>query len=487
MNQEKLDQATELAQRIERDENRSGRIRAAVGLGFIASGIAASGLLIAGTFDDERFSREVPFNETAQNVVNGVDDVLSTAGMIAVPAAAVGIGAIKLGAYRNKRLTSIDKRSSQELSDDGHSRPNIARRALRTVGAGSMPVVVSASAAVGALTAGIGTEITEGPSRPITAFDQFADGGSMITQYETAMPMLESKLSENLVATVQAEAAERNIDTTAISLGLNSLEHGGSARTALTLGIEADKLPDQLQLASCDTVPIFVDEAAHIATGASVKINGVDSYVVGQAEDISATNRVGVVMSQEALELCVNKNPETQSHAVILDTDLVTTQEILGEANSFFQETATAISKEQYVDNSEDFWESNVKPITNTLALVGLMTSFVAMGGSAVSRMLRNRRELAAKLAAGESVNRFRVTELVRAAKDGLVGSTVGVTVAAALTVPVNALESGMRAGLGVKEAMVGYAVGLLGTMGGTLLHIVRPKKVVDPSEHTRV
>lgn len=486
MNQLQIDQASEIARDIERNEHNSGRLRAGIGLGFVACGFAVSGAFIAGSLDDERFAHEMPFNETAQEIVNSVDDVLGVAGKIALPASLLGIGAVKLGARSNNRLRSIDKRSSQELADDGHSRPNIARRTLRSVGAGSMPVVVGASAAVGALTAGIGTEISEGPNRPIASFDQFAPGDAMVTQYEGAMPMLESKISSDLTDAIESEAASRGVDTTSLTIGLNSLQHGDDVRTALSIGVESYRLPTDLRLDSCDTVPVFVDDAANIETGASISINGVDAYVAGQAEGISATNRIGLVMSQESLEKCINKNEDIQSHAIILDTDTVSAQEILEWANTE-EETATIISKERYTENSEKFWESNVKPITNTLALVGLMTSFIAMGGNAVSRMLRNRRELAAKLAAGESVNQFRVTELVRAAKDGVLGSTVGVTAAAALTVPVNALESGMRAGLGLHEAMVGYAVGILGTLGGTLMHIARPNKVVDPSEHTRV
>lgn len=486
MNQQDIDTASQIAHEMERKENISSRMRAAVGLGFISCGMAATGVLIAGSLDDERFAQEMPFSETAQNVVNSVDDVLGTTGTIVLPASLLGIGAVKLGAVRSSRLRSIDKRSSQELSDDGHSRPGVVRRSLRSVAAGSMPVVVGASAAVGALTTGIGTEITEGPSRPITSLDNFAKGESMIVQYEGAMPMLESKLSEGLADSVTQSAAAHDIGVTAVSLGLHSLVYKGDSRTALTLGVSESRLPYELRSSDCDDIPVLVDEAARIENGATIHLNGIETYVVGEAKDISATNRIGVVMSQEALENCINKNDEVQSHALVLDTDLVSAQEVLDDANAS-DEIATVISKDRYVENSEDFWESNVKPITNTLALVGLMTSFIAMGGNAVSRMLRNRRELAAKLAAGESVNRFRVTELVRAAKDGVLGSTVGVTAAAALTVPVNALESGMRAGLGLHEAMVGYAVGIVGTMGGTLMHIIRPGKVVDRSEHTRV
>lgn len=486
MNQEQLDQASQLGHQFEQSERRSDRIRVAFGLGFAACGVAAGALLATGTLDEERFAQEVPFSPFAQDAVNSVDDVLGTAGSVAVPAVLLGIAGVKIGSRYSSRLRSIDKRSSQELSDDGHGKPNIARRALRTVGAGSVPVVVGASAAVGALTAGIGTEITEGPTRPIMAFDQFATGETMITQYEDAMPMLESKLSQDLTSAVADEASSRGIDTTAITLGLNSLKYENDTRTALTVGVEAGKLPEVLDYNSCYAVPVFVDKAARIPEGSSIEINGTQAKVMGEVEGASATNRIGIVMSQEALESCINKNEEIQSHALILDTDVETAEQVLDVANTS-GEDAAVITKERYEENSEDFWESNVKPITNTLALVGLMTSAVAMGGNMMSRMLRNRRELAAKLAAGESTKLFAATEMLRSAKDGVVGSTLGVSVAAALTVPVNALESGMRAGLGVKEVMVGYAVGVLGSVGGTLVHIVRPSKVIDRSQHTRV
>lgn len=481
-----LNQAEQITQDIERNINSSGRLRAAIGLGFIAAGVTVTGALLSDEFDDTRFSQEMPFNKTAQEYVNNVDDMLGGVGRVVLPASLLGIGIVKLGARRSSRLQSIDKRSSQELSDDGHPTPNIVRRGLRQVAAGSLPVVVGASAAVGGLTAGIGTEITEGPSRPIIALDQFAPGEAMIAQYENAMPMLESSISQDLTSSVEGLASERSIDTTPVSLGLNSFVYNNQNLTGLTLGIEADKLPEDMAFTTCEQIPVIIDSAANIPTGSSMEINGIATYIVDQVDNISATNRIGAVMDQEALETCVKKNSETLSHAVILDTDPETAEQILSEANEF-DETATVISKEQYIQNSNDFWESNVKPITNTLALVGLMTSFIAMSGSAVSRMLRNRRELAAKRAAGESVSHFRATELVRSAKDGVLGSTVGVAAAAGLTVPVNAIESGMRVGLGLHEAMVAYAVGIVGTIGGTAIHMIRPNKVVDPSEHTRV
>lgn len=483
MSPQEQDQAELIAQQINSKEHSRSLVRAVVGLGFIA---AAGAAVIAGnSLQDDRFEQVVSFNETAQHVVNDVDKGLGLAGEIALPASLLTIGAIKLGASRNNRLRSIDKRSSQELSDDGHAHAGLVRRGLRNVAAGSMPVVVAASAAVGALTTGIGTEISDGPSRPITAFDSFAPGDTMITQFKGAMPMLESTITADMTQEIEQAAEEKGVEATSLQLGLNSIESGTQTFTALTLGVESDKLPEELRNAYSGNIPALVDESANIKPGSEIKVNGVDVKIVGTTEGISAINRVGLVMDQSALEKYINNNDEETSHAIILDTDLKTGQEILEQAGGTNE--ATVITKEKYVENSKDFWESNVKPITNTLALVGLMTTFIAMGGNAVSRMLRNRRELAAKLAAGESVNQFRITELVRGAKDGILGSTVGVGLAAAMTVPVNALESGMRVGLGVHEAAVAYAVGILGSVGGTLVHVIRPKKVVDPSEHTRV
>lgn len=488
MSPQELDQADSIARQIEQVEHNSSIVRIAVGVGFVAA--AGAAIYGATQLDDARFAQQMPFSEQAQDAVNKIDDGLAVAGMIGLPVALAGIGVVKLGASRSNRLRSIDKRSSQELSDDGYTRSNIVRRGLRQVAAGSMPVVVTASAAVGALTAGIGTEITDGPGRPITAFASFAPGQAMVTQFPGAMPMLESTLSEDLTRRISSQSRRRGVEATTLQLGLNSVQNGSQTLTGLTLGVQGDRLPSEMRAGyGCDTVPVLVDSSAGIDKGTHLKINGVDSVVVGEAKNISAINRVGIVMDQEALERCVNKSETENSHAVVLDTDPETAGEILADAQGeqIDPETAVVISKDEYLDNSKDFWRSNVKPITNTLALVGLMTAFVAMGGNVMSRMLRNRRELAAKLAAGESVNQFRITEIVRGAKDGVLGSTVGVGLAAALTVPVNALESGMRVGLGLHEAAIGYAVGILGSVGGTLLHVIRPKKIVDPSEHTRV
>lgn len=486
MTDPELQQASQIEEAILSRERHESRIRVGIGLGITAVGMSIAASIASGVFDDERFEQPMPFNETAQEIVNSVDDGLAATGKILLPASLFAIGAVKLSSARSNRLRSIDKRSSQELSDEGHH-PSFVRRGLRNVAAGSMPVVVSASAAVGALTAGIGSEITNGPSRPIQAFGELAPGESMVTQYPGAMPMLESNISAALSRRIQDISQQRGVNATPIDLGLHSIQNGTQRLTGLTLGVEERNLPPELQSDSCETIPVYSDESAGFKTGAKLMVNNVEVTVVGEAENISAINRIGLVMDKDLMGECIDKDQKPKSHAVILDTDQQTANEILAEANPGNKETATVITQDEYIKNSEKFWESNVKPITNTLALVGLMTSFIAMGGNAVSRMLRNRRELAAKLAAGESVNHFRATEMLRAAKDGVLGSTVGVTAAAALTVPVNALESGMRVGLGVHEAMVGYAVGLVGTLAGTLLHIVRPNKVVDPSEHTRV
>lgn len=478
---------TDLNPLLEQQHRHGNRVRVAVGLGFIATGMAATAALAGDAFGGDRFDHAMPFSETAQEVVNNVDNGLGVAGEVLLPTGLLTIGALKLGAGRSARLRNIEKRSSQEAASDGHSSNSMYHRTLRTFAAGTMPVAVATGAAIGTLTTGIGAEITDGPSRPIVAFDSFAPGNTMITQYDGAMPMVESSLTAQLTEKIEAEAKKRSIAATAFQWGLNVGEHGNASFTALTLGVERSRLPGELHGGDdCGAdIPTLIDESAKLKVGDRFEINGATAVVVGETHDFSAIGREGIVMDETALERCVNKDQEVNSHAVVLDTDPQTAKDILATANTN-HEAATVITKEHYIKNSQDFWEGNSKPLTNTLALVGVFAGFIASGGYVLSRMLKNRTQLASRDASGESTARFRATEVVRGIKDGLIGSTVGVVAATPLTLGVNMLQTGLRVGVGIHEVMVGYGVGMLATVGGTLFHVMRSKKIIDPSEHTR-
>jgi hypothetical protein len=171
---------------------------------------------------------------------------------------------------------------------------------------------------------------------------------------------------------------------------------------------------------------------------------------------------------------------------VVLDASGLTARRILAAAAPG-GEPAVVVSRRRYISNSETFWTSNVKPITNILAVVSGLVALIAMAGSVNGRLLRNRREYAGKIAAGVSVRLLQSTELLRATKDGLVAAIVGTAVAFVVVPLTNVTEPGFGAGVSEKDVLVGCAVGLLGCVGGALIRTARLARAVDVAESTRI
>lgn len=462
--------------------------RGIVGAGMLAVGAAAAVAFASGVGEDDRAEYHVPFSPAAQEAVISIDDHLAEAGKWAFPGSLFVIGAVKLGATRSPRLRAADRDSSQEPSSDGSPGNAPHRRVLRAVAAGSMPVVAISAVGLATFTEAISTEVGQGPNRPIERLFEYMGPGTLVAGYEGAMPMVQSNVTRELEIAVRTEAQERGIGTTAIGQNLGQLVHGDQTLSKLTLGIEqADgSRLDWKAEAGCDEpVPVTVDEAADIPVGSTVQLNGTEAVVVEHATGMSAMNRIGVVMDLEAVDACLAKDADAPHHIIGMQTDEATAESILAEANTG-GETAAVITTGQYIENNEKFWKSNVKPITNVLALVSGGVALLSMSGMMSARLLRNRRELAAKMAAGVSDTYIRATELLRATKDGVVASTFGTMAAAAGTPMANALESGFHASVGAKEVFVGFAVGTIGSIGGAFARLIKLRKTVNPQENTR-
>lgn len=452
--------------------------------------MVAAGLAVYGAYEgsqsDQKLAVEMPFSQEVQHAVSRVDDVLAEVGKYSLIVGAGAIGAVKLAGRRNMALREIDFASSHEMSDD-RPKKGAARRALQHTFTDKVPVIASVGVALGTFTGGIGTEVSEGPSRPIEAFGTVAPGDSMITQYKEAMPMTQSNVNEAVVAAVQKEAAERGIRATSLNLNLGvTTTQANESFPNLTLGTDMPEGSplDWKSADGCVRIPIAVDTSSGFKVGQSLQMNGVETVVADTAEDMSAINRVGTVMDKEAMNQCLEQGTTT-THAVVLDTDKQTAGDILAEANPG-QKPAAVISKDDYKANSEDFWESNSKPITNILSLAALGTVLVSLGGTVYARLVRNRREWAMDLARGVSENQLRSTELLRSTKEGVLASVLGIPMGAAATVGSNAVVSGFNAGMGYKEAMIGAAVGIAGSIGGAAIRLVRPVKLIDVKENTR-
>jgi hypothetical protein len=463
--------------------------RALIGGGFLAAAAASAYGIYQGVQSDERLAVDMPYIQEAQDAVNSVDGIVQTIGEGGLVLALGTIGAVKMSSRWNSTARAIDFASSKEMTNDGNHQPGIARRALQSTFAGNIPVIASVGVALGTFTGAIGTEVSEGPSRPIEAFDQFAPGDAMVVQYEGAMPMVQSNVNNKLAAAVRAEAAKRNVKTTPLSLNLGTMvtpDKQSFSDLAVGLDVPEGSPLDWKPAEGCQMIPVQIDKTAGLHNGDKVNLNGIDAKVVGELEGSSAINRVGIAMDHEAMKECLEQGSNIGDHAIILDTDQATADQILTTANAELHAPAAVITKEEYKHNSEEFWVSNVKPITNILALSAIGAVLMSLGGNLRARLLRKRREWATDFARHISENKMRGVELLRSAKDGVLASVVGVTAATAITPAANSIVAGFHAGVGFKEAMMGAGVGIIGSIGGAAAKLFRPRKTINPKEYTR-
>lgn len=466
---------------IEHNDSRNRLIR---GLGMAAIGLAAAGAIAAGVqHEGDRLSHEMPFVHQAQTVIEEADKGFEAIGIAGAVLTASAIGAVKIGARRSTKLAAIDTWSGKELVDKGHSSQGIIGRAVRNT-----PWVAAAGVALGTLTAGVSSEVGNGPERPIDAMFTNLAPGVPIVQYKEAMPMVQSNVNNELTARVQKIATQEGVKAHILDLNLGAMNYGNQTYTDLSAGIEMPKTSPAAWSPEdgCKQIPVMIDKAAHIPVGATVELNGVEAKNVGTVSGNSAMNRIGVVMDNKALETCLEQDANAPHHAITLETTPAKAQAILAEANQGLDAPATVDSVAEYKKQSSNFWNANVKPITSLQEMAASAMVLVALGGAMGERLLRNRAQWADKLANGVSASQLRATELLRSAKQGMKASMVGVAAGVVPTIGAGMLESGFQPGVGAREALIGAGVGFAGTVLGGASRLIRLNKTIDVEEHTR-
>ncbi len=460
------------------EEDRRRTVSGAV-MGVLATAAAAGVAYAATKGVDFQVSAALPYVRAAQDAVVNLDKALVPVGEIGAPLTLAGIAAVKLAAIGNSRARFIDRFSSREPSTDGRrSRLSPVKR----IG------LAMAGGALATFTASIATEVTNGPDRAVDQLSQYAPGDAMVVQDNEAMPMVESNVNSKMTARIIQEATADGIRAHVVDLYLGTEDHRGDVRTTLAVGTD---MPEGSPLSwvpgmGCTDVPVAIDRGASVPVGDAFDMGGVKFRVVETTTGGSAMNRESVVMDRDAMSNCLRQEPEAPPHAIVLDTSVDQAKQLVAEAHDGINAPVAVISKDEYKANSEAFWKDNVKPITNVLSLVAGSFAFVAMGGAMASRILRNRRPLAVKMASGASTSVLRAAEVMRAAKDGIAASVGAVVLGTGGAIASNALEAGFNAGVGFREAMIGTALTLIGTVGGSVASLVGLRKTANPSKNTR-
>jgi len=304
--------------------------------------------------------------------------------------------------------------------------------------------------------------------------------------------MLDGSITRGLSEKIINIAHSDNIQSSSFTKYLGTLTTSGQSLSTLEFGIA---VPNKSPLywdsgVGCRNMPVGIDRSARIKKGSEIDIDGVNAVVTSETSGMSAIGRVGVVMSEQAMNDCIEKEPNGPVYAVGMDTSLSNGKKILEQAEHNTPSatpSATVITKDQFIQNSLNFWEANVKPITNTMAVFSGLFALVAMSGAITGRLVRNKRELASMSAAGMKTSVIRGTEIMRAAKDSIVATVFGGAISLITPFIVNSLESGFKAGINLQDLGVGAAIGSIGCFGGIIKSMRKPNKIINVPENTRV
>jgi hypothetical protein len=443
----------------------------------IAGGVGAAVLIGSGVVDGN-IGGSLPYSELAQDIVTSFDDYLAVAGAGLTFLGYTSVGGLKLAASKRSYANSIDTLSGKPLSVETSGK--IGRLASKISG------VVVTGVAMSTLAAGIGTAVTEGPNGPIESVFEIVgaeEGGSMIVGYDDAQPMLDSNVSRLDAASIIEQAGLENIDAVPMGLELTSITFGDDDYTSLTLGIEPS-IDERLQPREDGLMPVIVDEIAGIPAGSEIIINGQEAVVTGTIEGASALNRVTVLASNGDLAEKLEGDKNHSFHAVLVDASEEKTTDIVKAAGAT---SSAVISTDKYIENSESFWNKNVKPITSVLHVMSALVALVSAGSLIGSGILKNRRELSTAYASGVSLSTLKSIEVIRSLKRGLVSAPVGVASAIAISPFVNSISLGLNYAIGMKEAMVGMAVGIGSSVAGAMMKVMKLESTINPEDHTRI
>ncbi len=447
-----------------------------------AASITAAGLAL----HDERFTLgQMSHSETLEGAVNSADNLLSTVGVLGAFGALAVVSAARLASDSSARYRAIDVASGKELTDDGAKGGLLAK--LR----GNVAAVPMAAAAMGTLFTGIGHEVEHGPGRPIASIASELPGGEesrFVVQADGVMPMVQSRLTDNLSKRIMIGAEVRGIEAVPYTQTLSTMRFrkADERQEALTIGMPT---PDDSTLHweprdGCNDIPVSVDAISGASIGDRVEIQGAGGYVAEiKKEDQSAINRLTTSVDIAAAQKCIEKSDGV--YGVALNTDTETANDIVTDslAELVVPEPAVAIEYEALVKNSESFWRSNVKPLTNLITGIATGLAFLAISRETSMRVMRTRRELhALSMSAGSAFTKS--VETLRSLKRSLVASALGSVSAAAATSAVSGVVWGTQTSVGLKEMFAGVGTVFAASAGSLAKNVWHDKsfrRAVDP------
>ena len=450
-----------------------------IGAAFLSTGIALG--LGYSHIDKIHYNDQPVFNQNFQNDANSIDHELSDAGEVLLFGGIGLLGVSKILSLKNSKFHAIESWSSNDL--DKSKSNSFFNRSLSKTFAGRVPIVLASGVFLASMSSSIASSIVDGPN---VAVKNLTDnlGKTFVTEYSKDFTMTAGFISKKNEEKIINIASQNKVFAQPYIFNLGNLVYKNSNKTDLVIGVNNSLLEHDWSN-NCNNIPIIIGNNADISNGSKVDINGYQAHVISKQKNLSSMNRIGIIAPLNAVQTCLEQGSQTVT-GIALNTSVDKTKKIL---KNFDQNSHISIVSEQTIENnSNEFWDSNVLPLVSILEISSIALVLVFSTEDIKNQIISSRREWAIKEASGVGRNIVVSTELIRALKNGVVSSFVG-NIAVAATTPyiVNTLVSGLRYSVGWDNMLVGFSVGIGGTLVGSLINVPRMKKLINVEENTRI
>lgn len=368
------------------------------------------------------------------------------------------------------------------LSDEEIAPKNsveVVKQKTRNFGRGS-GVATLAVLLTGA-TSGIEHEVSNGPLRPINAmYELIAPNSvqrSMLVQSENNTFMDDSVIDRDTIDSFTAQAARRNIEV--VPFGKKLLNIDGKSGLEISIPISRFEAISRVNIdASCETIPVIVDETVGKKPGQTVDINGSTAQVVGVVEDIAHMNRNIAIVSDRDMKQCLEDGTdESYFGAIIPDQPSSSVEQLAAKSPEL---KAVAIDQSHVKASNRKFWRANGTPILLPLiAYVGLFGGFAASAAQR-SALRRDVREIGMLNAQGVDMKTINHIEDRRALRETNKAALIAAPLMPLVAGAFNIAEIGLKVGVGLRELSVGYVVALSGKVIGSRRAVKKMKKDMD-------
>lgn len=469
----------------------------AIGVGIVstAAGVYTANKLGVSPSDvaDALDAQIIPQPPVLDEIVEGM---VGTNTLIREVAPFVGLGALGYSTMRfaNKQIgkktgrkaamdefstidySGVDSLTAKE-ANSGHASflDKIKARKSKTVTTG-VKLAFAATAIIG-VSSGLEDEISNGPNRPVDkVIDLVADDEqAQIVVQSSENTFMDSSYvdTENAVAFSQAAASEGVV---AVPFGKELPNIDGRSGLVLIFPDGFFEHFSGVELESgCDNLVAVSDEANSTPVGGELDVNGKQVEVVAKIQDAAQMNRDVAIMPKSHYDECVRgANAESEVFGIIIGGDNEKAQELF--RRSELNEESALITDDEFRQNNREFWQKNGLPIILQLMIYSGAFAAGAITEERLSSMRRNTQEIGILNAQGVPMSTIKAIERRRALRETAIAAAFAAPAMPVMAAVFNAAEFGLKAGVGLREILVGYSL----TLGAKLWGGQRAGKKFD-------